>query len=53
MYVLKQLKMVSIGLIVSARADKTWSERCRIPFLMKANWHEIKDHGLVNVEMVL
>ena len=32
---------------------KTWSCRCRRPFLMKENWHEIKDHGVVSVEMVL
>ena len=31
---------------------KTWSYRCRIAFLVKENWHEIKDHGLVSVEMV-
>ena len=30
---------------------KTWPSWCREPFLMKENWHEIKDHGFVSVEM--
>ena len=25
---------------------------CGIPFLFKENWHELKDHGLVCVEII-
>ena len=32
---------------------RIWSCRCETLFLVKENWHKIKDHGLFNVGMVL
>ena len=31
---------------------KTWYCTREILFLFEVNWHEIKDHGIANVEMV-